>query len=212
MSRRPLVAAALLAGLLFATPVHAQSKLEFSPFVGAYMPTRALLADTTGATAFFETSSDVVFGVRLAYWLSNRFGIEGSLGLSPTETHLFSASSTTSDLNFRATAFMADIRGRVDVTNPSAPTRLHLSGGLAYTRSSNSLFSLADEIGSFNFKTSIGVVFGVGVSRRIASGVDLRIDAEDRIYSTDFEGAGTTNIKSRTQHDFIFATGLGFHL
>ncbi|MEO8199387.1 MAG: outer membrane beta-barrel protein [Gemmatimonadota bacterium] len=214
MSRRPLVAAAfLLTSLFSASSANAQSKLEFSPFVGAYMPTRPLVADTTGATEIFETKSDVVFGVRLGYWLSGRFGLEGSLALSPTETSLLVAGSTTQTIKFRASAFMADLRGRFDVTNPSAPTRLHLNAGLAYTRSSNAFFDLAHEIGQLKFKTSLGGVIGAGVSRRIGNGVDLRLDIEDRIYKTDFESpTSTVNLKSRTQHDFIFATGLGFHL
>jgi outer membrane protein W len=212
MSRRPMVAAALFACLLTSTQAHAQSKLEFTPFIGAYLPTKPLLADTVGSTSFFETRTSLVFGARLGYWLSPRFGLEASLGLAPTETRLFASSTSTTNLKFRSSAFMADLRGRFDVTKPSAVTRLHLSAGLAYTRASNTLFDLADEIGSFRFKTSIGGVVGAGVSRRIASGVDLRIDMEDRIYKTDFEQTGSTDFKSRTQHDFIFATGLGFHL
>jgi hypothetical protein len=209
MSRRPLVAAgSLLALALVSTPAVAQSKFEFTPYVGAYFPTKPLVADTSGGATIFETNSGPAVGGRLTYWVSPRVGLEGSFGVASSKTHLFAG---TTELEFRSSTYMADARVLFQVNNPSSPTGLHLSGGVALTKASNAFFSLADEVDQLTYDPSIGFVVGAGVSRRIASGLRLRIDLEDRIYTAKFDvPSGGTDIDDETQHDIVFSTGLAF--
>jgi hypothetical protein len=196
MSRRPLVAAVgLLALAMVSTPAAAQSRFEFTPFAGAYFPTKPLVADTSGGATIFETNSGPV-------------GFEGSFGVASSKTHLF---ASTTELEFRSTTYLADARVLFQVNNPSAPTGLHLSGGVAMTKASNAFFSLADEVDQLSYEPSIGFVVGVGVSRRIASGIRLRIDLEDRIYTAKFDApGGSIDVDDETQHDMVFSTGLAF--
>ena len=209
MSRRPLVAAVgLLALAMISTPAAAQSRFEFTPFVGGYFPTKPLVADTSGGAAIFETNSGPVVGGRVTYWVSPRIGLEGSFGVASSKTHLFAG---TTDIEFRSTTYLADARVLVQVNNPSSPTGLHLSGGVALTKASNAFFSLADDLDQLSYDPSIGFVVGAGVSRRIASGVRLRIDLEDRIYTAKFDAPlGGTELDDETQHDMVFSTGLAF--
>lgn len=209
MSRRPLVAAVGLVVLTIASsPAAAQSRLEFTPFVGGYFPTKPLVADTSGGATIFETNSGPVVGGRLTYWVSPRVGIEGSFGLATSKTHLFAA---TTEFEFRSTTYMADARVLFQVNNPNSPTGLHLLGGVGLTKASNAFFSLADDVGQLSYEPSIGFVVGAGVSRRIASGLRLRIDLEDRIYTAKFDvPSGGTDIDDEGQHDIVFSTGLSF--
>jgi hypothetical protein len=209
MSRRPLVAAVgLLALAMVSTPAAAQSRFEFTPFAGAYFPTKPLVADTSGGATIFETNSGPVVGGRLTYWVTPRVGFEGSFGVASSKTHLF---ASTTELEFRSTTYLADARVLFQVNNPSAPTGLHLSGGVAMTKASNAFFSLADEVDQLSYEPSIGFVVGVGVSRRIASGIRLRIDLEDRIYTAKFDApGGSIDVDDETQHDMVFSTGLAF--
>jgi Outer membrane protein beta-barrel domain len=208
MSRRPLVAAVgTLALMIMSGSASAQSKVEFTPYLGLYMPTKAVVADTAGATTIFEVTSGAVFGGRLTYWMGRRFALEGNAGMASSRFILIASGGTTQALEFRASTFMADLRGRMVLTSPGAAASLHLMAGAGITRSANSLFDLAEEIQNFEYKTSIGGVVGIGVSRRIANGLELRIDMEDRIYQANVEGAGIDTDK-KTQHDLVFATGL----
>jgi len=208
MSRRPVAAAmvlALLAGL--SVPAVAQSRFEFTPYVGLYVPTRALVTDTSAA-AIIETTSGPVVGARVTYWVAPRVGLEGSFGLAPSKMHLFAGST---EIEFRSTTYMADARVLVQVNNPGSTTGLHLTGGVALTRASNSFFTLADDLGQLKYEPSIGFVLGAGVSRRIGSEVRLRIDLEDRIYTAKFDSpGGFLDADDETQHDIVFSTGLAF--
>ena len=206
MSRRILTMAAFALGTIVTT---SRAQLQVTPIVGVYSPTKALVADSA-SSAFFETESGALYGLRIGYWFSPRIAVEGGLAMSPTRTRLFSPSSTT-DFKFKSTAKMVDLRGIFLLTRPGQATGLHVSAGVAYTRASNALFDLANEINSFEFKTSIGGVVGLGVTHRIASGTSLRVDAEDRIYKVHFDQPGT-NIKDRTQQDYLFTVGLAFTL
>jgi len=209
MSRRPLAAALGLTVLAFVTsPVEAQSKFEFTPFAGGYFPTKPLIADTSGGATIFETTSGPVVGGRVTYWVSPRVGLEGSFGVASSKTHIF---ASTTEFDFKSTTYLADARVVFQVNNPSSPTGLHLSGGAALTKASNAFFSLADEVDQLTYDPSIGFVVGVGVSRRIGSGVRLRIDLEDRIYTAKFDiPAGGADLDDETQHDVVFSTGLAF--
>jgi len=209
MSHRPLAAGLGLSLLAFITsPAAGQSRFEITPFVGGYFPTKSLVADTSGGATIFETTSGPVVGGRVTYLLSPRLGLEGSFGVASSKTRLFAGSS---DLEFRSTTYMADARVVFQVNNPSSPTGLHLSGGAALTRASNAFFTLTDEVGQLSYDPSIGFVLGAGISRRIGTGMRLRIDLEDRIYTAKFDvPAGGINIDDETQHDIIFSTGVAF--
>lgn len=209
MSRRFMAVASAIALTTLASTSHAQSRIQVTPMVGVYAPSKALVADTGGATSIFETENGALYGVRISYWFSPRIGVEGSFAISPTRTRLFSSSSTTTEFKFKSTARLADLQGIFLLSRPGAPTGFHLTGGVAYTRASNALFDLSDEIGQLHMKTSIGGVVGLGVTRRLASATNLRVDFEDRIYKVKFEGTGS-NIKARTQQDFVFSAGVSF--
>ena len=209
MSRRLIVAA--LGLTMFASlprSAEAQSRFEFTPFVGLYVPAKPLIADTSGGATIIETTSGPVIGGRVTYWVSPRVGLEGSFGLAASKTHLFAGST---EIDFRSTTYMADAKVLLQVTNPSAPTGLHLAGGVALTRASNSFFSLSDELDQLTYEPSIGFVLGAGVSRQIGSALRLRIDLEDRIYTAKFDApGGFLDVDDEGQHDVVFSTGLSF--
>lgn len=209
MSRRILAVASAIALTTLVSTTQAQSRLTVTPIVGVYAPSKALIADSASA-AFFETETAALYGLRVGYWFSPRIAVEGAFAMSPTKTHASSVSSST-DIKLKSTGKLADLRGIFLVSRPGASTGLHVSAGVAYTRASNALFDLSDEIGSFTFQTSIGGVVGLGVTRRLAAGTDLRVDFEDRIYKVSFDGTGL-DVKDRTQQDFVFSAGLSLSL
>ena len=144
----------------------------------------------------------------MTYWVSPRVGLEGSAGLAASKTLLFAG---TTEIEFRSTTYMADARVLLQVTNPGAPTGLHLSGGVGLTRASNSFFTLADDLDQLQYEPSIGFVVGAGVTRQIGSALRLRIDLEDRIYTAKFDAAGGfLDGNDEGQHDVVFSTGLSF--
>jgi len=206
MSRRILAMAALALGTIVTT---GRAQLQVSPVVGVYSPSKALVMDSA-STAFFETETGALYGMRIGYWFSPRIAVEAAVAMSPTRTHVFSTGATT-DLKFKSTAKLADLRGIFLLTRPGQATGLQLSAGVAYTRASNALFDLGDEVGAFEYKTSIGGVVGLGITHRIAAGTSLRVDAENRIYKVEFKQTGST-IKPRTQQDYVFSAGLSFEL
>ena len=208
MSRRSLIALAVIGIVASTQPAQAQ-RFQFTPFAGGYFPTKPLVADTSGGVSIFETTSGPVVGGRITYWVSPRIGLEGSFGLATSKTHLI---GSTTDFEFRSSTYMADARVLVHVNDPTAPTGLHLSGGVALTKSKNSFFNLAEDQDLLTYDPSIGFVVGLGVSRRIASGINLRIDLEDRIYTAKFDlpSGSTLNLDDQTQHDVVFSTGLAF--
>jgi hypothetical protein len=209
MSRRILAVASAIALTTLVSTSHAQSGLTVTPIIGVYAPSKPLIADSASA-AFFETETAALYGIRIGYWFSPRIAVEGGFAMSPSRMHASSVASAT-DLKFKSTAKLADLRGVFLLSRPGAATGLHVSAGVAYTRASNALFDLSDEIGSFTFKTSIGGVVGLGVTRRLAAGTDLRVDFEDRIYKVSFDGSGI-DVKDRTQQDFVFSAGLSLAL
>lgn len=205
MSRRILAMAALALGTIVTT---SRAQLQVTPIVGVYSPSKALVMDSA-STSIYETESGALYGLRIGYWFSPRLAVEGSVAISPTRTDLFASSGTLTQLKFKSTAKLADLRAVFLLSRPGASTGLHITGGVAYTRASNAIFDLADELGQLEMKTSIGGVVGLGVTRRIAAATDLRIDFEDRIYKVDFEG-NTVDVKARTQQDFVFSAGVSF--
>ncbi|MEO8199386.1 MAG: outer membrane beta-barrel protein [Gemmatimonadota bacterium] len=209
LHRSLATAVAVVVTLATARPALAQSKIEFTPWAGMYMPSHAIVADTAGSVSIFEVTNGGVFGGRLSYWFADRFAVEANVGLAASRIHLVGG---TSDFEFRASTAMADVRGRVEVTTPGKAIGLHLMAGAGITRARNSYFDIAGEIlPGFEYKTSIGPVVGMGATRRLSQGTVLRIDLEDRIYSTNVDtGASTT--QDRTQHDFLFTIGLGLQL
>lgn len=202
-SRLALLAAAVCVTTAAAvTPATAQSKLEFSPFVGEMIPVRSLAFDSTGSAALEHTNAKA-YGARVAYWLTPRIALEATLGFSEGDLMIIS----TQILKLRSTAMIADARARFRLTNPMARSSVFLTAGAGVVDHRNVLFDAGAEQETLEFKNSIGAVVGIGATMPVAGDVSLRVDMEDHIHKTEISGTGLGFESDRTQHDLIFSLG-----
>jgi outer membrane protein W len=201
-SRLALLAAGFCVSAALATPATAQSKLEFSPFVGEMVPVRVLAVDSTGSAAL-EHSNQTAYGARIAYWVTPRIALEGTLGFSQGDLIIVS----TQVLKLRSTAMIADVRARFRLTNPLAKSSVFVTAGAGVVDHRNLLFDAGAEQDLIEIKNPIGAVVGMGATIPVTGDVMLRVDMEDHIHKTEISGTGLGFESDRTQHDLLFSLG-----
>lgn len=178
----------------------AQAKLEFTPFAGLYIPT-ANVIDQSGVTLKQKTT--VAFGGRVAVWVSERIGVEGSFGFAPSgvkaETPLGSADTS-------ASIVMAS--GRVLIGLPSSGnTSYHLIVGGGIVSHGGAGYEGATG------KTDIGGVVGAGARIKVGPSLRLRLDLEDNLFSAKFkEPISGLETDSKFQNDLVISLGLAIPL
>jgi len=216
---------ALVCSLVAATPCRAQIALEASPFVGTYQPTGAVPqappfqptpCDQSGGGIVVgdlrkEASTEGLFGLsdppnaaarytfggRLALWMGNWVGVEGSVRTGNTE---FISPRLCADGTYRASyPFLAtDARLLVRLLSVSR-ARLYVLGGPALVRYT------ADAAQYVSSSTGYGAVVGVALLVRLTSLVSFRADLEDTRYSYEWEQAPTG---TRWQNDIALTLSL----
>jgi hypothetical protein len=81
-----IVASLVVATFATTTPCSAQVKVEFTPFVGSYVPTADLFPAGTlpnaASAARVRQKTGLALGGRVTAWVTDRFAIDGSYGYS----------------------------------------------------------------------------------------------------------------------------------
>jgi hypothetical protein len=206
----------LVAGLLvFCTPigVSAQSKWEFTPFLGMYVPTsdqievRDVLQTGDRLTAKQQTT--VVFGARVGVSISDRVVLEGSFGYSPSsfKATYHDPSNLTSSGDTAAHVTLASARALVGLGPAGRSTSWHLTLGAGLVSHGGAGYEGIGGLSDF------GGVVGIGAKFKVGKSLALRLDLEDNLYSAKFtDTASGAETESKFQNDIALLVGLAIPL
>ncbi|HKK07894.1 MAG TPA: outer membrane beta-barrel protein [Gemmatimonadota bacterium] len=193
----------LLAVLAYAGPVRAQQgSVEVTPFGGLYLPTADLATEFNGVAITPEKQKTAfVFGARVAGWVTQAVGIEGSFGyaLSDVKTDV-----STGSVSSNANVWLADLALLYAFPMQSDVASVFVKVGP----------TLVGHVGSdtwdgFSGRTDIGGMGGVGVRFQVAPTVGIRVDAEDHIFSAKFkEDATGFESGAKLQNDLMLTAGV----
>ena len=185
----------------------AQAKAEFIPFVGLYLPA-ASIVDESGVTLKHNTT--FVFGLRLGLQVTDRVGVEGSFGYTPSGVTISAAGIGSADTAARV--ILASGRVLFGVGPRTGSTAWHVLAGLSVVAHGGDAYDLLQAgAGSLSGATDIGMVVGVGGKFKIGSSLAVRVDVEDNLYSAKFN-LGGANSQSKFQNDVVASMGLVIRL
>lgn len=215
-SQRSIPSLAGLAGwvaalVLAAAPIRlaAQGKVEFTPFVGMYLPTtdetefRNVI--TTGDRVTVKQKTTVIFGARLNAWVADRVAVEGSFGYAPSKVEgtYTDPSNTTQSTDTSGHVILVSARVLVGFGPTAGSTSWHLilgggmvaHGGPGYEGTSG--------------LTDFGGIAGVGARFKVGPSLAIRVDVEDNLFSARFtDDASGAQTASKFQNDITISAGL----
>jgi hypothetical protein len=219
-SHRPVPSFARAAGcvgalVLAAVPIRlaGQGKIEFTPFVGMYLPTANEIefrdVVTTGDKVTAKHKTTVIFGGRLSARVTDRVAVEGSFGYAPSKVEgtYTDPSNATQSSDTTGHVILASARVLVGFgpNAGSASWHLILGGGLvshggpAYDGTSG--------------LTDFGGIAGVGAKFKVGPSLAIRVDVEDNLFSARFtDDASGTQTASMFQNDLVLLLGLAVPL
>ncbi len=211
----PLMRAITIGVALGAVPLclAAQGKIEFTPFVGLYLPAADLfeIRDfiVAGDKVTGKQKTTVVFGGRLGVWATNRLAVEGSFGYAPSkgEATYTDPSNVTSRSDTSGHIILASGRVLVGFGPTGGKTSWHLvlgggivaHGGPAYDGASGT--------------TDFGGIAGIGARFKVGGSMAVRLDVEDNLFSAQFkDDASGVESASKFQNDIVILIGLAVPL
>ena len=199
------VAVALSLILIGAPLAPARAALEVTPFVGALVPTKTMLIESS---TIMRNQTHTVYGAVLATSLAGPIDLEIAGGVGTGKMQLI----TSSDVPSASSLLLADARARVRLIGRDQ-THVALLAGVGYTKFSVSFFDYLEEQDDENkFTGELTGLIGLGFRGALAERMSLSVDAIDRIHDTGIELPTVTGARIRTQHDILFAAGLTFPL
>jgi hypothetical protein len=216
-----LTRAGILAGAAaMAVPgaVHAQGKIEFTPFVGSYYALTKMCSDceNNGNSQKITASqiSAAAIGGRLSYWLSNTIGLEGAFAYTPSKA----------EERFQVSDFGLGVSGKGRIIQASGRllyrpqrTNLHFIVGAGIVSRGDTVWQAfqfrSDSPDSIGAKlTSVAGVLGVGVRASVTPKFALNVSAEVSLYSFDPHLAATSATSSanggKLQADLLVSVGV----
>ena len=201
--------------VLAAAPIRlaGQGKVEFTPFVGLYLPTtdeiefRNVL--TTGDRVTTKHKTTVIFGARLSVWIADRVAVEGSFGYAPSkvEATYTDPSNATQSSDTTSHVIQASARVLVGFGPNAGSTSWHLilGGGLAAHG--------GPAYDGLSGLTDFGGIAGVGARFKVGPSLAIRVDVEDNLYSARFTDDATgAQTASKFQNDITISAGLAIPL
>jgi len=216
---RGLTLAGMLAGAAaVAVPsvVHAQGKLELTPFLGSYYALTKMCSDcykdSSGVTG--HQANSVAVGARLSYWISNTIGIEGAFTYAPSRGEQ-RAELSGFGLAVSGKGRLIQASGRL-LYRPQR-TNLHFIVGAGIVSRGDTVWQAfkdgsVDGVGAK--LTSVAGILGVGVRASVTPKFALNVSAETSIYSFDPRFSQTTSPApnssngSKLQADLLVTIGI----
>ncbi len=193
----------LLAPMLattLAASAHAQARIEFTPFVGAFVPTSnlATVPITSSVTARGKLATAPAFGAR--------FSLIGQSGLGVEASYFYAASK----LKLSTGPLSQSIDGHTEggtlklVFQPrqTGSVGFAFSGGVGGVKHAGDIFDVLSD------QFDIGGVLGAGVRIPLSPGMMVRIDGEGFLYSWS---AGEP-FNSASQTTLLLSAGLAIRL
>lgn len=220
--KKLLCVAALLA-ITSAAPAAAQHvMIDINGFGGLYLPTTDVIEFDTdliglpGLEATAKQKTAAAFGGRITVWVQRAFGVEGGFAYALSDGDVELDGQDICDETFDGDAIVCDanvwfgsLKGLYRFAPPAgAIWAIHLGGGVAVIGRGGDAFEDADGT------TDIGGVLNVGATFDLTPQVAIRLDAEDYLYSAQFEDS-ETGIEigdSKFQNDLLFTGGIAIRL
>jgi len=197
---------AVLATSLFVPLQEAKAKCDVTPFVGASVPTKSLIIQSSGST-IIRNKTHAVYGLSIGHSFSERFGAELVLGAG---TGAIEVVSTTA-LELASTLLIADVRGSFRIMG-NDQAGLALVGGVGYTTQKIGLFDFAALTDAGEFKGKLTGILGLGFDAEVSDRFGLSVEMVDRIREQGIVIDGSTGLNEPTQHDVTVTAGLSFPL
>ncbi len=171
-----------------------QQTIEFTPFIGAFVPVNSAI-DDRDVELRFDHSASLALGGRMALWIEDALALEGAFAHLPSDV---------SDQTFGPDARIWAASGRLlyRLDGPTDDVRLHLGAGFAV------IGHEGDAYASFGGTTDLGVVLDVGARYRLGPRLALRFDLEDHLSEASFTPNAVLETDSRLQNDLVISVGL----
>lgn len=177
-------------GALSAAPAAAQSGISFTPWAGAYVPTRNSFS-TVGSD--IRRDNSFIMGARITSWGRGAVGFELTGGFAPARVRV---AGTTVNEERNTQVFVGGLKLLLGLSPQDSRFGIFLSGGPALIRRGHNV-GVEDES-----VTDWGGVLGLGFRIPFSQSVGLRLEVEDYFYGGNFDGS------RKFQNDLVLSAGL----
>jgi hypothetical protein len=215
--------------LVVTAPCSAQVRVEFTPLVGAYVPTTSLLSEGTVPTSAYGAAtttsvaqkSGLALGAQVTTWLGSRAAIDVSYVYSGSGAQQSAYFCSDFDIGCESspgqtwgTTWMATARLRVVAWRHGSNAAAYVLGGPACIGYSDQPQSPAQAPISGLTASNFGLVVGIGVGFRGPTvPFAIRAEMDDYHYSAQFSGQQATSSptswsSSRVENDLLYLLGV----
>lgn len=168
--------------------VHAQGKLELTPFLGSYYALTKMCTDCSedGSGVKAQQLNAFALGGRLTYWISNTIGIEGAFTYAPS--HAQERADVTSDFGLAISGKGRIMQASGRLLFRPQRTNLRIIAGVGIVSRGDTVWQAFKEIAPDTVGaklTSVAGVLGVGVRASVTPKFALNVSAEVNLYSFD---------------------------
>lgn len=177
-------------GALSAAPAAAQSGFSFTPWAGAYVPTRNTF-ETVGSD--IRRDNSFIMGARITSWGRGAVGFELTGGFAPARVRV---AGTTVNEERNTQVFVGGLKLLLGLSPQDSRFGIFLSGGPSLIRRGHNV-GVEDES-----VTDWGGVLGLGFRIPFSRSVGLRLEVEDYFYGGNFDGS------RKFQNDLVLSAGL----
>jgi hypothetical protein len=216
-----------IAGAVVLMPLLASAqplgKIVITPYAGVYTPVNDVAKVNMASGGFSlagkaEHKPGFALGATGSYWISPRYGFEvgGLYAWSDLKASLNTVDQgefESFDESDNAGLILGAAKFMVAVLPQTSDFQLRLGVGPAIISRVGSAYKTDDEI-KITGKTDFGGAVSLCTKIPLASGVALRLRAEDYMYQAKlgvrnrFDPASSFDFDKKFQHDFIFSAGL----
>jgi len=204
-ARPPVVAVAMVLGLLCLMPRTGTAQLSLSPTIGVYIPTTELVKAASGDE--FKQEVSVTVGGRLGFNFGQRVGLDATVVYAPSNLQFStSGSSSTTDAN----VLTGSGRAFVELLPKTNPISLQLNGGVGIVQRSGTAYEGVPD------NSDVGGVVGATLRFRLGKVLRLELHAEDFIYKAQYApdpaNPSSFDLVDKQMNDIHLGVGIGIPL
>jgi len=204
-ARPPVVAVAMVLGLLCLMPRTGTAQLSISPTIGVYIPTTELVKAASGDE--FKQEVSVTVGGRLGFNFGQRVGLDATVVYAPSNLQFStSCSSSTTDAN----VLTGSGRAFVELLPKTNPISLQLNGGVGIVQRSGTAYEGVPD------NSDVGGVVGATLRFRLGKVLRLELHAEDFIYKAQYApdpaNPSSFDLVDKQMNDIHLGVGIGIPL
>ncbi|PYP98471.1 MAG: hypothetical protein DMD34_02355 [Gemmatimonadetes bacterium] len=204
-ARPPVVAVAMVLGLLCLMPRTGTAQLSISPTIGVYIPTTELVKAASGDE--FKQEVSVTVGGRLGFNFGQRVGLDATVVYAPSNLQ-FSTSGSSSTMD--ANVLTGSGRAFVELLPKTNPISLQLNGGVGIVQRSGTAYEGVPD------NSDVGGVVGATLRFRLGKVLRLELHAEDFIYKAQYApdpaNPSSFDLVDKQMNDIHLGVGIGIPL